>query len=64
METITLEHIHKDLVDVKSELKRLSSVIEEDFELSESTKKELEEARKEPLSGYVDHEKVLKEFLE
>jgi len=64
METITLEHIHKDLVDVKSELRRLSSVIEEDFELSESTKKELEEARKEPLSSYVAHEKVLKEFLE
>ena len=64
METITLEHIHKDILEVKSELKRLSSVIEEDFELSESTKKELEEARKEPLSGYVDHEKVLKEFLE
>jgi hypothetical protein len=29
---------------------------------SESTKKELEESRKEPLSGYVDHKKVLKEF--
>ena len=64
METITLEHIHKDLVDVKSELKRLSSVIAEDFELSDWAKKELEEARKEPLSSYVDHEKVLKEFLE
>ena len=64
MENITLEHIHKDIGEIKFELKRISSIIEEDFELSESTKKELEEARKEPLSGYIDHEEVLKEFAE
>ena len=47
MENITLEHIHKDIGEIKFELKRIYSIIEEDFELSESTKKELEKARKE-----------------
>jgi len=35
---------------------------EEDFELSASAKKELKEARGQPLSEYIDHEEVLKEF--
>ncbi len=64
METITLEHLHKDIEEIKFELKRISSIIKEDFELSENTKKELEEARKEPLSSYIGHEEVLKEFAE
>ena len=32
-------------------------------ELSEKTKKDLAEARKELLSNYVDHEEVIKEFV-
>ncbi|PKP55902.1 MAG: hypothetical protein CVT88_09170 [Candidatus Altiarchaeales archaeon HGW-Altiarchaeales-1] len=70
MENLTLDHIykaldhmHKDIGEIKFELKRLSFIIEDDFELSESTKKDLEKARKEPLSSYIDHEEVLKEFL-
>ncbi|PKP57576.1 MAG: hypothetical protein CVT89_04275 [Candidatus Altiarchaeales archaeon HGW-Altiarchaeales-2] len=58
-----LEYIHKDIGEIKFELRRISSIIEEDFELSESTKKELEKARKESLSDYIDHEEVLKEFV-
>ncbi|MFQ6137106.1 MAG: hypothetical protein ACE5PM_08005 [Candidatus Hydrothermarchaeales archaeon] len=64
METITLEQLHKEILGIKEELKRISSLLEEDFELSEEAKKELYEARKEPISSYVDHEKVIKEFSE
>lgn len=64
MESITLEKVYGDIKEIKLELRRLVSLIKEDFELSSNTKKELEEARKEPLSGYVDHEEVLKEFSE
>lgn len=64
METITLEHLHKEILDIKKELKKISFLLEEDFELSEEAKKELFEARKEPISSYIDHEKVLKEFSE
>ena len=61
MESITLEDLHKELLGLKKELKRLSLILEEDFELSDEAKKELSEARKEPLTSYVDHEEVLKE---
>jgi hypothetical protein len=61
---ITIEHLHKEILGIKEELKRISLLLEEDFELSEEAKKELYEAREEPLSSYVDHEKVLREFSE
>ncbi len=62
MKTITLERLHKEVLSIKKELKRISFILGEDFELSEEAKKELKEARKEPISSYVDHEEVLKEF--
>lgn len=62
MEAVTLEKLDKDIQEIKVVLNKLTHVLEEDFELSEETKKELEEARKEPISEYVDHEEVLKEF--
>jgi len=62
MGSITLERLHKELLSIKEELKRISLVLEEDFELSDEAKKELERSRKEPLTSYVDHEEVLKEF--
>lgn len=62
MESITLERLHRELLSIKEELKRISLVLEEDFELSDEAKKELEKSRKEPLTSYIDHEKVLKEF--
>ena len=64
MGTITLEQIHQDIIGLKKEMKYLKALIKEDFELSDSAKKELEEARGEPLSSYVDHKEVLKEFSE
>ncbi len=59
---VNLEQVHEELQEVKLELKRLGSILQGDFELSEATKKELAKARKEPISKYVDHKKVLKEF--
>lgn len=63
METITLERLHKEMLSIKKELKRISFILGEDFELSKEARKELREARKEPISSYVDHEEVLKEFF-
>ncbi len=59
---ITLEKLNKDIQEIKIELHKISHFLKEDFELSDNTKKELEKARKEPLSQYVDHKDVLKEF--
>ena len=57
-----IEEMKRDIQDIKVELRRISHILDEDFELSDSAKKELAEARKEPLSKYISHEKVLKEF--
>jgi hypothetical protein len=62
MEAVTLDKLDKDIQEIKFVLHKVMHVLEEDFELSEATKKELVKARTEPLSEYVDHEDVLKEF--
>ena len=62
MASVTLEKINKDIQEIKIELHTLSHILHEDFELSESVKKELQQARKESLSTYIDHEEVLKRF--
>ncbi|MBS3106195.1 hypothetical protein J4419_00850 [Candidatus Woesearchaeota archaeon] len=62
MVEITLEKMSADIVEIKAELRKITSILDEEFELSASAKKELKEARKEPLSGYVNHDEVIKEF--
>ncbi len=62
MAQITLEMIHKDIKDLKMEVHRIHSLIEEDYPLKAEIKEELKKSRKEPLSGYVDHQDVVREF--
>lgn len=62
MEQITLEKLNNDIQEIKVQLNKITNILDEDFELRDEIKKELEEARKEPLSEYVDHEDVVKEF--
>ncbi len=63
MEAVTLNKLDKDIQEIKVVLHKVMHFLEEDFELSEATKKELARARAEPLSEYVDHENVIKEFV-
>lgn len=62
MSTVSLKQVYDDLQELKGEIKKLTAIVEEDFELADSVKKELLQARKEKLSQYVDHRDVLKEF--
>jgi len=62
MAPVTLEKMNKDIQEIKLELHKLSHILNEDFELNESVKKELKQARKESLDMYVDHKEVLKRF--
>ena len=62
MATATLERVYEDVQAIKQQLRKLTLLVEEDFELSESAKKELAAARKKPLSSYINHKSVLKEF--
>lgn len=63
MATVTLKKVYEDVKEIKQQLKKLSLVLEEDFELSEHAKKELEEARKTPRADYVSQKEMEKEFL-
>ena len=63
MASATLEKVYEDVKEIKLQLKKLAMLVGEDFELSESAKKELEEARRTSRAEYVSQEEIEKEFL-
>ena len=50
MALVTLEKLNQDMEEIKVKVCKITYLLEEDFELSEEAKKELKEARKQPLS--------------
>lgn len=63
MGNVTLESIHKEIADIKGELKFLKHIMEEEYQLSDWAKKELAEARKVPDKDLIDHAEVKKKIL-
>jgi len=61
-QTTTLTQIHKDLIELKGEMKDIKMFIKEDFELSDEVTKEIEESRKRPKEDFISHEEMKKEF--
>lgn len=61
--SITLETLHKELHEMKTSVEKIKSMLEEDYELSSTAKKELVEARKTPTSKYISQKDVEKRFL-
>ncbi len=51
---MTIERLHEDIVRLREEVKLIRHILEEDYELSEKTRRELEKARETPESEYVD----------
>ncbi|GEM_PF-4463733 len=60
---LTLEHVHKDVLEMKKELDIIRSLLEGELELSDEAKKLLKEARKIKKDEMISHEDVEKEFL-
>lgn len=62
----TLEKIYKAVQNMQEELREIKEIViertDDDGELTEEAKNQLEEARKIPLSEYIDHEEIVKEF--
>ena len=58
-----MQHMHKDIEEIKKSLDFIRNILAEDYELSESAKKQLEIASKTPISEYIDHAKVKKKLL-
>ena len=58
-----IKHIHKDIEEIKKSLDFIKNILTEDSELSEVAKIELKEAKKTPISEYIDHEEVKRRLL-
>lgn len=60
---ITLETIHKDIQQVKGELYILRSMLEDEDELTDEARQELEKAREEMAHGkFVRHEEIMAKY--
>ena len=62
MTQVTLEQINKNLMDLKKDVEELKGYMREDYELADSVKKEIEEAKKTPRSKFIKLE-ILKKRL-
>ena len=58
-----VEHIHKDLEDLKRDMAIIKHILSEEGKLSDYARKELKEARKTPDSEYIKHEDLKKRIL-
>ena len=59
----TVEHMHKDLEDLKRDMAIIKHILSEEGKLSGYAMKELQEARKTPDSEYIKHEDLKKRIL-
>ena len=50
----TIETLHKEISNLRKDMKYIKNIISENHELSESAKKALQTARKTPESEYID----------
>ena len=60
MAQVTLEQINKNLMDLKKDIEELKEYVREDYELADSVKEEIEEAKKTPRSKFIKLETLKK----
>lgn len=63
-DTVTLEHLHEDMLGLRQEMEHIKLLLEEDFELTDRAKKALEKARKTPKCKYISQEALRKTCLQ
>ena len=64
MAEVTLKEIHKDLVSIKKDVHEIKKYFEEDdLNLSDEIKKQIEISRKTPISKMISQKEVEMEFL-
>ncbi|UCG49762.1 MAG: hypothetical protein JSU94_08260 [Phycisphaerales bacterium] len=59
---ITLETIHKEIQQVKSDLHRVRSMLEDEGELADEARRDLARAREEVCGEYLTHEEVVAKY--
>ena len=60
MESISLKQVHREVLELKKEIKEIKLLIKEDFELSDWAKDELKKARLE--NSATSHKDILKKY--
>ena len=60
----TLEHVHKDIEEIKNDLFVIKHILVQEGKLKVSARKLLEEARNTPDSEYVSHEQLKKRITQ
>ena len=63
MNQSAIEHMHKDLEELKQDMAIIKHILSEEGKLSDYAQKELQEARKTPDSEYIKHEDLKKRIL-
>ena len=58
MQNLELEHVHKDIIEIKRDLSVIKHILSQERELSDWAKEELENARAEPESETMSIEDV------
>lgn len=58
METITLQHVHKEVVQIQHDLELIKNILSEEGKLTEEAKKKLAKARATPDSEYMRLEEL------
>ena len=60
MSQVTLEKINKNLLDLKKDMEEIKEYMREDYELDDSVKREIEEAKNTPRSKFIKLEELKK----
>lgn len=64
MVSITIEHIHEDIMGLKQEIAHLRTIIEEDYELKDDVILAIKESKARSSKEMISHEEMRKEFGE
>ena len=62
MEAVTLKQIHEDILGMKEELVEIKIILEEELELAEDVREEIERSRNRPRQEFLRHDELKKEF--
>lgn len=63
MSDVDIKHVHEDLIKLKNSVELVKNILAEEYELSDSAKKALKEAREVPDKELISHGEVKKRFL-
>ena len=62
MRSVTLQQIHRDLTEIRQEIRSLRVLVEEDLEPADDVVREVAESRRRPREHLIPHRRIAEEF--